>query len=69
MFFDKNEIDIKDLYKELQYLNNKLDFIIDQNKIQEILNTPEACRNCSNHPSNGGSGICHCILGQPKVTC
>lgn len=19
---------------------------------------PEACRNCSNHPSNGGSGIC-----------
>lgn len=24
---------------------------------------PEACRNCSNHPSNGGSGICHCILG------
>lgn len=24
---------------------------------------PEACRNCSNHPSNGGSGICQCILG------
>ena len=30
---------------------------------------PEACRNCSNHPSNGGSGICHCTLGTPKVTC
>ena len=28
----------------------------------------EACRNCSNHPSNGGSGICHCILGSPKIT-
>lgn len=30
-------------------------------------NIPEACRNCSNHPSNGGSGICHCILGQNPV--
>lgn len=24
---------------------------------------PDSCRNCSNHPSNGGSGICNCILG------
>lgn len=24
---------------------------------------PSTCRNCSNHPSNGGSGICHCING------
>ena len=24
---------------------------------------PLACRNCSNHPNNGGSGICHCTLG------
>ena len=30
---------------------------------------PEACRNCSNHPSNGGSGICLCTLGTPKITC
>ena len=29
---------------------------------------PEACRNCSNHPSNGGSGICNCTLGLPKIT-
>lgn len=27
------------------------------------------CKNCPNHPDNGGSGICHCILGLPKVTC
>lgn len=25
---------------------------------------PPACRNCPNHPSNGGSGICFCTLGQ-----
>ena len=23
---------------------------------------PECCRNCSNHPSNGGSGVCCCTL-------
>lgn len=23
---------------------------------------PLTCQNCPNHPSNGGSGICHCIL-------
>ena len=31
-------------------------------------NIPEACRNCSTHPSNGGDGICHCTLGLPKIT-
>ena len=30
---------------------------------------PEACRSCMNHPSNGGTGICHCTLGSPSVTC
>lgn len=23
-----------------------------------------SCKYCSNNPKNGGSGICHCILGQ-----
>lgn len=27
-------------------------------------NVPPACRDCPNHPSNGGSGICFCTLGQ-----
>ena len=30
---------------------------------------PEACKYCPTHPSNGGTGFCHCILGQPKITC
>ena len=30
---------------------------------------PPACINCSNHPINGGSGICLCILGRPEITC
>ena len=29
----------------------------------------KAKRRCSNHPSNGGSGICNCTLGTPQVKC
>jgi len=25
------------------------------------------CAYCLNHPTNGGSGICHCTLGTPKI--
>ena len=32
-------------------------------------NIPAACRSCSNHPSNGGSGICHCIIGTQPIMC
>lgn len=28
----------------------------------------EVCKYCSNNPSNGGSGICNCILRSPKIT-
>lgn len=34
---------------------------------------PDACKCCSNHPSNGGTGICHCTIpyfskpGYPQV--
>lgn len=26
-----------------------------------------ACITCSSNPKNGGSGICHCILGQQAI--
>lgn len=29
---------------------------------------PPACRGCSNHPSNGGSGVCNCTLGSITIT-
>ena len=29
---------------------------------------PDACKYCSNHPLNGGSGICHCTLGIAPVS-
>ena len=28
---------------------------------------PEACRTCSSHPMNGGSGLCSCSLAYPEV--
>lgn len=44
--------------------------------LYEYLNTdhtdvymPEECIHCSNHPSNGGSGLCNCILGAGRITC
>lgn len=30
--------------------------------------TSGACRMCSNNPANGGSGICHCILGISPIS-
>ena len=28
---------------------------------------PAACKRCSNHPSNGVTGICFCTLGLPEI--
>ena len=28
---------------------------------------PDACKSCLNHPSNGGTGMCHCVLGTQTV--
>lgn len=33
-----------------------------------LRSTPEPCKSCSNHPSNGGSGICFCTLGSLKFS-
>ena len=30
--------------------------------------TSSTCRMCSNNPVNGGSGICHCILGISPIS-
>ena len=35
--------------------------------VWEDENVSMACRMCSNHPINGGSGICWCVLGVPEI--
>ena len=34
-----------------------------------VTDVPDPCKTCSNNPSNGGSGMCNCILGGSKITC
>lgn len=47
---------------------------IDESKIKSwstkswSTNIPPGCIHCSNHPSNGGSGICHCTIGIQTIT-
>ena len=46
------------------------DMVLDDKTMDLSFNAqtiPKACQNCANHPSNGGSGICHCILGSMDV--
>ena len=32
-----------------------------------IVRENNPCVHCPNNPQNGGSGICHCILGQQTI--
>ena len=36
-------------------------------KAEELYYGSLACESCSNNPKNGGTGICHCILGNPII--
>ena len=52
---------------------NNTKWILNENRTIKIIKYPTNyikvdtvnpnCVNCSNHPVNGGSGICHCTLG------
>ena len=43
----------------------------DLNKKYSLWNSDSSdpCEHCPTNVKNGGTGICHCTLGQPKVTC
>ena len=41
--------------------------IVWSSDVWEDKNVPPSCRYCSNHPINGGSGICWCVLGIPEI--
>ena len=49
--------------KGLEYIQKMLNMDEDDLRLPMTAHTPLACRNCSNHPNNGGNGICHCTLG------
>ena len=54
--------DTTDLYKEAIDVINIFEI-----KDPIIPSVPESCKYCKNHPNNGGSGICHCILGGQTI--
>lgn len=58
-------------YDQLLNIGHKehpLEFAVSKKRIDDMPTitkvwVPDSCRNCNNHPVNGGSGICNCILG------
>ena len=47
---------------ERQYTDNKTE--VDWSKFNISSHSiPDACKYCATHPSNGGDGICWCVLG------
>lgn len=66
-----SELKIEDVLKITMYDKETgkefMDFPI--TVVTENLNRRmSSCAFCPNNPSNDGSGICHCILGQPHIT-
>ena len=58
--------DIKKLIKEMEKINNKLNYLIEITNSPLHINyndIPSPCKNCLTHPANGGNGICNCTLG------
>ena len=49
----------------MEELNNLPNLKIKVFDLGDYLNP--SCINCSNNPKNGGSGICHFILGQQVI--
>ncbi len=41
---------------------------IESYNFPSLTSIPDSCCGCPNHPSNGGNGFCHCILGQYNIT-
>ena len=59
---DEELIELIELVRELVRKN-----YVEVNHDYLIQPVQSACQYCLNNPINGGSGICHCILGQPVI--
>lgn len=51
---------------EKQHADNKIE--IDWSKFNiSSYSVPDPCKYCATHPSNGGDGICWCVLGVKPI--
>ena len=68
-YLDRKFGEIKEIKEELDRLSKEVEKLR-QNNHYDIAYTeiPPYCRNCKNHPINGGTGICHCIFGEYKYS-
>lgn len=68
-YIDEKFEEIKELKEEVDRLSKEVEKLR-QNNHYDIAYTeiPSYCRNCKNHPINGGTGICHCIFGEYKYS-
>ena len=49
--------------EDIERINKEIDRLtLNNNQL-----VPRPCRSCPNHPTNGGSGMCHCILGSQTI--
>jgi hypothetical protein len=65
-FLEKEIDNLKSRVETLEAVNNLLTYTPNNtplsNSTEIVDGIPNCCKGCSNHPSNGGSGICHCTL-------
>lgn len=66
MQIDDLKKEISDLQAENRFLKAMQRYAVMNGYAESTI--PLACRECSNHPSNGSSGICHCTLGGYTIT-
>ncbi len=62
-------IDLEEEFEELDFKqkHEKIPVILEVVQLTPHSFIPNACMACPNHPNNGGSGICHCVLGTPTI--
>lgn len=53
--------------EKCSHCNTEFDWYPSKKPFISVNESP--CDHCSNNPKNGGSGICMCTLGTPKITC
>ena len=64
-------IPTKDTFGD-SYTSDRTDYILERYTPMQPSDTAfdsSHCKHCPNNPINGGSGICHCILGQKEIYC
>ena len=69
---DMNLLDCSDCPRVYAHNKRNTDIDVDWIKLNirfYSINIPESCKYCATHPSNGGDGICWCVLGSYHITC